>query len=1497
MSDDVVGSASIRVTPDLDAFEEDLKAGVEEATAGDDGEVRIKLGLDDAEYKAGLAEDDALAKAIGGDASQGWDAFAPVEEINQLSEAMDKAGVDADAFSDRMEKAGIAEEDLTRFADESGVGLDDLVSHMDAAGTSSKKMTDYFQQSQTVFDSMGDYSKSLVSSMDDLDERANKIGDDFEKVGDDGEKVAVGMGDAGRGADSAARSFDNASQSASDAESGMSGLITAAVLLGPALIPVAGAVAAAVIGIGGGLLAAGLGIGAFALAAAPELGNVKDQAESLLHSFQNLVKPEVMPVLNGSIDILHDALQAAIPLVGSAAQGLQEFEGEVSKAMDTTAWRSFTTFIDAEAGPAIHSFGNDILNLGHGFANLLETFAPVEQEMEVGLEHLTASFENWTSSTGGSQTFLQWFETHGPAIGQLFENLATLVGHLLTAFGGYGEILITVLNPVLELTNALLALNPVVGDIAVGILVAGVAWAKFGSTIGGVIRDFDNLGSIAAGLSKAETGIGSLAAKVADLGPVSSSASLGVFQLTDSEEGLTASETEATAAAQREAAALGELGLAAQNAAVDQGELSATSLTSAGEIGGIGEAAEGAGIGLAGAAEGAGVLTSSLGLGIATLGLGALALGVFAAGSIIANEHMNDLNKYVNQATESLSGMGVKTLPQVNSALKSNQDLLQGQAEKYLLSQGASQTWIDGLTRVQQQQEAYNQAQHTGDEESDAYIDIQSKVFDQDAKLNAQKQQLTSNLDKMSSSLGITNSQSQQLADTLGINLNKSISGLQIDQAREYLKQLADQTGITESALQELANGTTISMTALEQAANSAGQATQKAFSGSEDALQSLGGTTAQTSGDLLSFYQNQETQVSAFATNIQAALQEGYDPKMILQMEQEGYQQSGGLLQQMVTDGSQGYVQQVKDAEAALDTANKAAVKNSQLMSYAVQSNNKDLLATLPQLAAVSNAETQAAITGNVGAAVSGLNSQFPGWEAAAKKWGIQIPQSFKDNVSQTGTQAEAQGKAATTGTLTSLLGQANAANQLAQATPNAFTKAYAAAADNAYNQAAAAAGGTTKGKPLVDAAAKPVGDALPTAIGAKLKETGDAGAKQVGAAATAITNGLNPMKADSDKAASSLPDSIGAKINAAGTAGANQVAASSQAIFNGLNPIKANSDTAANSLPLSIGAKIAAAGTAGTNQVTAAAQGITAGIGIIASAAGLSGQAVPDQINQKTPQSNAAGAAHGTQTAAGLTAQAGTVTAAANKIGTSIVDGINQGATSKQGDLNSTLLSEVKSAISHAAADAGGQSVGVAMDNGVVQGIQQSSGSIASALLGAVKSAIGSAANQAGGQSVGAALDNGIAAGISGNSGVVAAAASAVVSHAVQAAANTGQIKSPSQLFRDQIGLPIAQGLALGITDGTTAVEDSAKQLIGAGLAAVKGTGNGSTANLSMNVGASFGAEAAASIASNVPVGAPISISMPVAFYGTSKEDADDIQAMLDKNNEKLIQLIGRR
>lgn len=121
-------------------------------------------------------------------------------------------------------------------------------------------------------------------------------------------------------------------------------------------------------------------------------------------------------------------------------------------------------------------------------------------------------------------------------------------------------------------------------------------------------------------------------------------------------------------------------------------------------------------------------------------------------------------------------------------------------------------------------------------------------------------------------------------------------------------------------------------------------------------------------------------------------------------------------------------------------------------------------------------------------------------------------------------------------------------------------------------------------------------------------------------------------------------------------------------------------------------------------------------------------------------------------------------------------------------------TLPGPLKAAFLEAVRSAAGFNLNKAKDN-LAQGIKDIQGTAPTAKQMS--------------QLVGTGIADGIAAGITSAPAVQAAVR--VVREATAAAKEAAKIKSPSQVFRDEIGKPMAEGVAVGLTEGTMGVGDA--------------------------------------------------------------------------------------
>jgi hypothetical protein len=178
-------------------------------------------------------------------------------------------------------------------------------------------------------------------------------------------------------------------------------------------------------------------------------------------------------------------------------------------------------------------------------------------------------------------------------------------------------------------------------------------------------------------------------------------------------------------------------------------------------------------------------------------------------------------------------------------------------------------------------------------------------------------------------------------------------------------------------------------------------------------------------------------------------------------------------------------------------------------------------------------------------------------------------------------------------------------------------------------------------------------------------------------------------------------------------------------------------------------------------------------------------------------------------------VTAMAGVVTAMGFNAGDGFRSGIGQGFQAA-GAAATTITLGIESRLMAFAGEATvqGFNAGDGFAAGVAQGMARAVGAAQSG-AGQIRGALTfTVAGQ--GYAIGASLAQGIANGIYAWAGIAAQAAANMVSGAIMAARVAGAIFSPSRTMADLVGLPLAEGVAVGLRRGLGAVEDAAAGLI---------------------------------------------------------------------------------
>lgn len=146
-------------------------------------------------------------------------------------------------------------------------------------------------------------------------------------------------------------------------------------------------------------------------------------------------------------------------------------------------------------------------------------------------------------------------------------------------------------------------------------------------------------------------------------------------------------------------------------------------------------------------------------------------------------------------------------------------------------------------------------------------------------------------------------------------------------------------------------------------------------------------------------------------------------------------------------------------------------------------------------------------------------------------------------------------------------------------------------------------------------------------------------------------------------------------------------------------------------------------------------------------------------------------------------------------------------------------SLISGTKGQTDSAVAGAGFDAPGGTMDSLLATGISGAVGTVTQAVQAMVQSTKGTAGSTASSlnfSSVGNMISSGIAAGIRNGGGLISSAVTGVIGTALAAAKRAAQVASPSKLFRDEVGVYIGEGIAVGIEKATDDVNSAVEDLV---------------------------------------------------------------------------------
>ncbi|MFJ4624222.1 phage tail protein [Streptomyces sp. NPDC088812] len=426
---------------------------------------------------------------------------------------------------------------LRRLRDEardSGQSLTALTARATAATLALRGLKDAAQDAARALRSLNTAARNADGRLDTMSNRARTLRRDTDDLDDSMRRLTTTMG--GLGGRVGTIRMDGASN-------GMNGLRKAALMLSPALVPIA----ASAVPIAASLTAAGVAVGVFGLAIAGQVSAVNDASDAQKKYDDAVKKHGPASKEAAQAERLYlDQVKDMAPATRQAASALTVLKDQYqawSKSLAGDTMPVFTKGL-ATAGallpkltPAVKGASAELdrfmtilaggVNSG-GFSQFMESFSSFATgALSRANDALVRFMRTMSEGAGSSQftEFLAYVRDVGPQVGETLSNLGRALTHLVASTSEVGVSILTVVNGFAKLVNAIP--TEVLGNLlqfvvvfkavklaAMGLGGAGGALASFGTSLAAMSAASTAAGGGLSGLAAA-FGTLSRAAKVA----------------------------------------------------------------------------------------------------------------------------------------------------------------------------------------------------------------------------------------------------------------------------------------------------------------------------------------------------------------------------------------------------------------------------------------------------------------------------------------------------------------------------------------------------------------------------------------------------------------------------------------------------------------------------------------------------------------------------------------------------------------------------------------------------------------------------------------------------------------------------------------------------------------------------------------------------------------------------------------------------------------------
>ncbi|MFP5203258.1 MULTISPECIES: hypothetical protein [Bacillus] len=175
------------------------------------------------------------------------------------------------------------------------------------------------------------------------------------------------------------------------------------------------------------------------------LGKEEKKALATLEDFKDnwqeiasITQKPILKSFNNSLTTFKTVLNSLRPMFVSVANGAVTLSKNMDNAFKAPDLQNFIKWMNNNAGQAFVTFGNIAGNVMRTVMNLIVAFGPLGNDMAASMEKATASWAKWAAGLSSSQRFqdfVAYTRENGPKILKVITNFSGALRRLFAAFG------------------------------------------------------------------------------------------------------------------------------------------------------------------------------------------------------------------------------------------------------------------------------------------------------------------------------------------------------------------------------------------------------------------------------------------------------------------------------------------------------------------------------------------------------------------------------------------------------------------------------------------------------------------------------------------------------------------------------------------------------------------------------------------------------------------------------------------------------------------------------------------------------------------------------------------------------------------------------------------------------------------------------------------------------------------------------------------------------